>query len=48
MQVAQNDPGEANKIFGIDRMTAEQRKAALHRTTLVGFLSYYKKELTVV
>lgn len=43
VQVAQSDPNEAKKIFGIDRMTAEQRKAALHRTTLVGFLPLLKK-----
>lgn len=36
-------PERRNKIFGIDRMTAEQRKAALHRTTLVGFLSLLQK-----
>lgn len=32
---AEHNPREANKIFGIDRMTNEQRGVALRKTTLV-------------
>lgn len=32
---AQSKPKAANKIFGIDRMTKAERRAALHTTTLV-------------
>lgn len=34
---AQSKPKEAKKIFGIDKMTEAERKAALRKTTLVCF-----------
>lgn len=33
--VAKGGAKEASKIFGVDRMAAEQRQRALHMTTLV-------------
>lgn len=35
VDVAKGDAKEASKIFGVDRMTAEQRRRALRKTTLV-------------
>lgn len=38
VQEAESKPKAANKIFGVDRMSEAERKAALHTTTLVRFL----------
>lgn len=35
VDVAKGDAKEASKIFGVDRMTVEQRRRALRKTTLV-------------
>lgn len=35
VQEADSKPKEAHKIFGVDRMTKEERKAVLRKTTLV-------------
>lgn len=40
VQEAQSKPKEAKKIFGVDRMTEAERKAALRKTTLVRFLTF--------
>lgn len=37
VEVAKNDPARAQKIFGIDKMSTEQKKSELHKTTLVRF-----------
>lgn len=38
VEVAESDPVQAQKIFGIDKMTTEQKKVELHKTTLVRYL----------
>lgn len=38
VQEAERKPKEANKLFGVDRMTETERKKALRRTSLVRFL----------
>lgn len=38
VQEAERKPKEANKLFGVDRMTEAERKKALRRTSLVRFL----------
>lgn len=38
VQEAERKPKEANKLFGVDRMTEVERKKALRRTSLVRFL----------
>lgn len=35
VKIAENDPKEAKKIFGVDRMTTEQRRVALRHTAIV-------------
>lgn len=41
VQEAERKPKEANKLFGVDRMTEAERKKALRRTSLVRFLVLY-------
>lgn len=38
VQEAERKPKEANKLFGVERMTEAERKKALRRTSLVRFL----------
>lgn len=38
VQVAESDPAQARKLFGIDQMSTDQRKVALRKTTLVRYL----------
>lgn len=35
---AESNPDQAIKIFGVDQLTKEQRKVALHKTSLVRYL----------
>lgn len=38
VQEAERKPKEADKLFGVDRMTEAERKKALRRTSLARFL----------
>lgn len=38
VEEAEIKPNAANKVFGIDKMTGPERRAALRKTTLVGSL----------
>lgn len=43
VQEADSKPKEAHKIFGVDRMTKEERKAALRKTTLVWYSGLFQQ-----